>query len=185
MVIRYQTGQTKGVVQCMENQEVVHKEGSGVLTGTFISCSVSGKTGAYLPSEAVCSPTWYKGTTLFHTSFCRGTGSWSGKHVCFYSDNMAMVVTLNTKTAKFPRLMHLMRCFSFYCAFYRFHVSSRHIEGSSNAAADALSRNNPPLFYALVPQASGFSVPPGIVELLVAHRPNWGSQAWTDLRQEV
>ena len=32
-------------------------------------------------------------------------GSWSGKHVCFYSDNMAVVATtLNTKTVKCPRL---------------------------------------------------------------------------------
>ena len=107
--------------------------------------------------------------------------SWSGKHVCFYSDNMAVVATLNIKMAKCPRLMHLMRCFSFYCALYRCHVSSRHIEGSSNTAADALSRNNMALFYALVPQASGCSVPPGVVDLLVAHRTDWESHAWTDL----
>ena len=37
------------------------------------------------------------------------------------------------------------------------------------------------LFYALVPQASGCSVPPGVVDLLVARRPDWESQAWTDL----
>ena len=102
-------------------------------------------------------------------------GSWSGKHVCFYSDNMAVVATLNIKTAKCPRLMYLMRCFSFYCAFYRFHVSSRHIEWSSNTAANALSRNSMALFYALVPQESGCSVPPGVVDLLVARRPDWGS----------
>ena len=58
----------------MENQEVVHKEGSGVLTWTFISCSISGKTRAYFPSEAVRSPAWYEGTASLHTSFCRGTG---------------------------------------------------------------------------------------------------------------
>ena len=230
----------------MENQEVVHKEGSGVLTWTFISCSISGKT---RPSEAVRSPVWYEGTASLHMSLCIGTGrlgmvvvlspgssffppatvghcihsyasgtfvcgafldqtnyftfqwpqqwvgvdisvkemvpivmaaalwggAWSGKHVCFYS------ATWNTKTAKCPRLMHLMRCFSFYCAFYRFHVSSRHIKGSSNTAADALSRNNMSLFYALVPQVSGCSVPPDVVDLLVARRPDWGSQAWTDL----
>ena len=47
---------TKLVILKELNQEVVYKEGSGVLTWAFISCSISGKTRAYLPSEAVCSP---------------------------------------------------------------------------------------------------------------------------------
>ena len=60
----------------MENQEVMHKEGSGILSGTFISCSVIGKTRAYLPSEAVRSPAWYEGSALLHMSFCRGLAWW-------------------------------------------------------------------------------------------------------------
>ena len=48
-------------------------------------------------------------------------------------------------------------------------------KGSSNTAADALSQNNLSLFYAIVPQASGCSVPPGVVNLLVA------CHDWTDL----
>ena len=35
MVTRYQTGQAKGVAQGMENQEIVHKESSGVITGNL------------------------------------------------------------------------------------------------------------------------------------------------------
>ena len=106
---------------------------------------------------------------------------WRGKHVCFHSDNMAVVSILSTKTAKSPPLMHLLRCFSFYCALYCINVSCVHVPGAIYAAADALSCNKLPLFSSLVPQALPFPIPASLVELLVASRPDWGSQAWTEL----
>ena len=108
-------------------------------------------------------------------------GLWRGKHICFHSNNMAVVSILSTKTAKSPHLMHLLRCFSFYCAFYCINVSCVHVPGAMNAAADALSRNKLPLFSSLVPQALPFPIPASLVELLVTSRPDWGSQAWTEL----
>ena len=108
-------------------------------------------------------------------------GLWQGHHIRFHSDNMAVVSVLNTKTSKAPQLMHLLRCFSFYCAFYCFHVSCMHVPGAMNTAADALSRNNLPLFSSLVPQARQYSIPTALVELLITSRPDWGSQAWTQL----
>ena len=57
---------------------------------------------------------------------------WSGKHVRFHSDNMAVVSVLTSRTAKDPLLLHLLRCFSFYCAHFCFHFSARHIVGVTN-----------------------------------------------------
>ena len=56
-------------------------------------------------------------------------GLWQGHHIHFHSDNMAVLSIMNTKTSKAPQLMHLLRCFSFYCAFYCFHVSCMHVPG--------------------------------------------------------
>ena len=88
-----------------------------------------------------------------------------------------MVSILSTKTAKSPHLMHLLRCFSFYCAFYCVNVSCVHVPGAMNAA----SYNKLPVFSSLVPQVLPFPIPASLVELLVTSRPDWGSQAWTEL----
>ena len=44
-------------------------------------------------------------------------GLWQGHHICFHSDNMAVV---NTKTSKAPLLKHLLRCFFFFVLFIAF-----------------------------------------------------------------
>ena len=106
---------------------------------------------------------------------------WQGKHIHFHSDNMAVVAILNSRTAKTPQLMHLLRCFSFYCAYYQFHSSSSHVPGVMNKAADAISRDNLTLFSSLVPQVTRFSTPPSLRKLLITTRPDWGSQTWTQL----
>ncbi len=106
---------------------------------------------------------------------------WSGKHVCFHSDNMAVVAVLSSRTSQDPLLMHLLRCFSFYSAYFRFHFSAMHIPGTENVAADAISRNNLSLFFSLVPNTPQIVIPPSLSELLLTKRPDWGSQPWTQL----
>ena len=106
---------------------------------------------------------------------------WRGQHICFHSDNMAVVSSLQTGTAKSPQLMHLLRCFAFYSAYYRFHSSCVHVPGAMNTAADALSRNNMTLFLSLAPQAQRCPIPSPLIELLITTRPDWGSPAWTQL----
>ena len=106
---------------------------------------------------------------------------WQGQHIRFHSDNMAVVSILRTRTAKSPQLMHLLRCFAFYCAYYRFHTSCVHVPGAMNKAADALSRNNLRLFLSLAPQAQRCLIPYPLKELLITARPDWGSPAWTQL----
>ena len=106
---------------------------------------------------------------------------WSGAGVCFRSDNMAVVSILSTRTSRHQLLMHLLHCLTFYAAYFRFTMKATHIPGTLNTAADAISRNNIPLFLSLVPHTQQFAIPQPLVDLLVTRRPDWGSQAWTHL----
>ena len=85
---------------------------------------------------------------------------WGGQHIRFHSDNSAVVAVLSSRTARSPLLMHLLRCFSFYSAYYGFHFSAEHVPGVMDTAADALSRNNLPLFHFLMPQAQQWTLHP-------------------------
>ena len=106
---------------------------------------------------------------------------WSGQHVCFHSDNTGAVSVLKSRVAETPLQMHLLRCFSLYCAIFRFTYSVVHVPGTLNLAADALSRNDLPLFLSLIPQTPRSLIPQATLELLVISRPAWGSTAWTNL----
>ena len=92
---------------------------------------------------------------------------WAGQHIQFHSDNLAVVTILNTRTARTPPLVHLLRCFSFYCAHFGIHYSAVHVPGANNTAADALSRNNLPLFSSLVAQTPQTTLPQALLKLLV------------------
>ena len=106
---------------------------------------------------------------------------WRRSCVRFRSDNMAVVSLLRSRTSTDPLLMHLLRCMVFYAALFGFDFVSEHIPGVLNTAADAISRNNVPLFVSLVPQVTQVHVPLPVVELLVSRKPDWGSRAWTIL----
>lgn len=106
---------------------------------------------------------------------------WKRSCVCFKSDNMAVVEIMKSRTARDPLLMHLLRCLVFYAASFGFHFSAEHVPGVDNTAADAISRNNIPLFLSLVPQMPRVTIPHPVLDLLVTKRPNWGSQDWTAL----
>ena len=64
------------------------------------------------------------------------------------SDNMAVVCALSAGSARDPALMHQLRCLHFFTAQYQIPIKSRHLAGSCNLAADALSRNKQ---YKLIP----------------------------------
>ena len=106
---------------------------------------------------------------------------WAGAHVCFHVDNLAVVSILNKRSARDPLLSHLLRCLFFFSAFYKFHFSAEHIPGTSNTAADALSRDNIHLFSLLVPQVQQVTVPASVQELLLRESPDWTSPRWTSL----
>ena len=85
---------------------------------------------------------------------------WAGSKVCCKCDNMAVVLAINKGCAKDPQLMRLLRIVVFWCAMYDITLVARNLPGVQNTSADALSRNNCPLFLALNPQAS--PIPSGV-----------------------
>uniref|UniRef100_A0A1X7USV4 Uncharacterized protein n=1 Tax=Amphimedon queenslandica TaxID=400682 RepID=A0A1X7USV4_AMPQE len=68
-------------------------------------------------------------------------------------------------------------------AKFDFSYIAEHLPGKSNAAADALSRDNLSLFHSLNPQAAREQtpVPPTLALLLMDHTPQWTSLNWAGL----
>ena len=106
---------------------------------------------------------------------------WKRNRIRFKTDSMAVIALLNLRTSQDNLLMHMLRCFLFYATFYKFEFESAHIPGTKNTAADAISRNNIPLFLSIVPQVHQVIIPPPTIDLLVTKRPDWGSTNWTTL----
>ena len=65
---------------------------------------------------------------------------WPACTVLIRSDNMAVVSALASGSARDPLLMHLLRCLHFFTACFDIGLQARHIAGTLNTAADALSR---------------------------------------------
>jgi hypothetical protein len=57
---------------------------------------------------------------------------WAGKLVCFHSDNMAVVAAINSRIARDLVLMRLLRCSSFYCAYFKFRFKAEHVATRCN-----------------------------------------------------
>ena len=106
---------------------------------------------------------------------------WSGKRICFHSDNMAVVAVLQRRSAKSPPLVHLLRCMALFSAYYGFYFTSRHVPGVLNEVADALSRNKASHVASFIAQVPQFHLAEQLHRLLISERPDWGSQTWTDL----
>ena len=103
---------------------------------------------------------------------------WSGHHVRFNVDNMAVVQVVHNLNAASPQLCQLLRCLHLYSAYYNFTFSAAHIPGTNNTAADALSRGNISLFHSLFPQVPQFLIPPALLDLFLMQTPDWNSATW-------
>ena len=106
---------------------------------------------------------------------------WTGSHVCFHSDNMAVVAVLAKRTANDPLLIQLL-CY-FYSAYHGFHYTAVHIPGSLNIAADALSRGVIHDFTSFIPQITltSTTVPSLVRDTLINKTPDWLWDNWTRL----
>ena len=82
----------------------------------------------------------------------------TGNHVCFHSDNEAVVCILKRCSVKDRCISQLLRCLFFYSAYYNFQYSAVHIPGNMNIVADAISRNNMIVLSSLAPQVSQTAV---------------------------
>ena len=96
----------------------------------------------------------------------------TSKQVCFLSDNLAVMASIGSRTAKSSLLMHLLCYLSSYCAYYQFHCPAKHILGPLNSAADAILFNNLTLFSSLAPEVPHYNPPLALIELLVVTKPD-------------
>ena len=110
--------------------------------------------------------------------------SWQGKTIQCRTDNAAVVANVNSGRSKRSAIaMHLMRTLFFVMARFNMVLVAAHVPGRENEAADALSRDNLPFFYAQVPNAarSPSRVPQELLELLIRRQPDWTSADWRSL----
>lgn len=79
--------------------------------------------------------------------------------------------------------MQLMRCLAFLMAQGDFYMVATHIKGTDNTLADALSRDNVPLFHSLHPQAEPqpVAIPEAMLDLVFLREPEWTCRNWTGL----
>jgi hypothetical protein len=96
---------------------------------------------------------------------------------------MAVVSVVNSGREKDSILMHLLRCVFFVGAEFGVNVRAEHVPGAENTAADALSRENIPIFMQVVPEAESqpTPIPEPLVELTVREQPDWTSFHWVRL----
>ena len=105
----------------------------------------------------------------------------ANKTILCLCDNEAVVSIINTGTSRDQAVMGLMRCLHFIAARFNLLLTATHISGASNISADALYRNNLPLFFFNNPHAQSFPtpIPSPLLELLIHARPDWTSPSWS------
>ena len=96
---------------------------------------------------------------------------------------MAVVFSVNKGAVKDPQLMRLLHILAFWCAMFNIMLVAKHIPGILNTSADAVSRNNYPLFSVLNPQADivPTCVPACLQELVLDRSLRWTSAKWKQL----
>lgn len=63
----------------------------------------------------------------------------------------------------------------------QFHPIATHLKGAQNVLADALSRDNLPLFRTMYPQnGEPTGIPEEVLDLLYLREPDWTSKSWTE-----
>ena len=112
---------------------------------------------------------------------------WRRSHILFQCDNAAVVDIVNSGKSKHPLAMHYTRLLYLLGALYNFSFLCQHIPGKYNVAADALSRNNNPLFLQTHPAAESelTPIPPAVRAALYQIAPDWMSESWKRLLRRI
>lgn len=128
----------------------------------FMDTSIAGKE--MLPI-AVAAAIWGK--------------EWRGCTVEFNCDNEAVVHSLTAGSCKERNMAHMLRCLFFIEAKFNFSIVASHVPGVLNVQADALSRNQPQIFFNSNPQAitTPSSVPKELIKGLTK-LDLWTSPTW-------
>ncbi len=77
----------------------------------------------------------------------------SNKCIYFHTDNQALVEILNKQSSKNTKIMHFIRKFVLSCLKLNILFKAKHIPGTRNILADALSRQQVSSFHAMAPYA--------------------------------
>ena len=109
--------------------------------------------------------------------------TWSGHQIICHCDNQVVVACLKSRTSRCKGVMHLLRCLLFVEARLRCYVHPTYIDTHSNYLADALSRNNLPLFLSKHPGADPHPTPISLplLDLLLDPLADWTSPRWSHL----
>ena len=104
---------------------------------------------------------------------------WRGQRIQFNCDNMAVVSVLSSGYCKERFMAHMLRCLFFLEARHDFSIVAKHVPGINNWPADALSRNELPVFLQLIPLAllAPTPLPPKVVEGLLTLQ-GWTVAGW-------
>ena len=78
---------------------------------------------------------------------------WANNHVCFYTDNEALIPIINSSTSREPHIMALLRRLVLACLRFNINFMSRHVPGRDNVLADRLSCAQVEEFRKLAPWA--------------------------------
>lgn len=119
---------------------------------------------------------------------CAVWGSnWRGQTIQCICDNAAVVAIINSGRSKDKLAMHILRCLFFFTAHFNVSLFAQHLPGRENVAADALSRDNLPLFLQQVPRAKRDPtlLPQELVQALILHQPDWTSVSWRNLFNSI
>ena len=113
--------------------------------------------------------------------------SWAGHRVLFRCDNAAVVAIINSGRSRNSLAMHLARALFLLGAAFKFTFRATHIVGVCNRAADALSRNNVPLFLQISQQATPllYPIPNYLYRALILSVPDWLSLNWRSLFSSI
>lgn len=105
------------------------------------------------------------------------------KTVLFQCDNMGVVAAVTKGAAKEELVMHLLRSLWFFAAHFDIFITIEHIAGTSNQAADQLSRFNMQLFFSSNPQARPLPtpLPPELTQIVAVKGPDWTSPTFRQL----
>ena len=84
---------------------------------------------------------------------------WCRKRIRFHTDNEAVAAVLKSGSSRCTNVISLLRQLFFICAKGNFMVTTRHIPGTTNILADALSRQDFKRFHSCHPTAAHMPTP--------------------------
>ena len=113
-------------------------------------------------------------------AFCWGH-HWTGKCVLFEVDNSTVALALQSGSCRDPQVMRLLRMLHFVAAEHPFTYTSKHIPGTENSLADAISRNSLSTAFSVQPLLAQDPCPISscLSALVQDDNIDWTSATWT------